>query len=167
MKMPVPCGRDKVLSSAVSWSLPKYISAHVGLLLKILLWLPSDRSIETERLTLALVLCPELDLTYLWLHLPTLPHLLPVTQPPEAYLKPTVPTTCLFLSVPPPISLLTHDLSALQRPAQIPHCPLKSHHPHSVQEGTPGTPSPGSRAASSEANLSPSPRHIPIHEERA
>ena len=71
MKMPVPCGRDKVLSSAVSWSLPKCISAHVGLLLKILLWLPSDRSIETERLTLALVLCPELDLTYLWLHLPT------------------------------------------------------------------------------------------------
>lgn len=119
--MPVPCGRDKVLSSAVSWSLPKCISAHVGLLLKILLWLPSDRSIETERLTLALVLCPELDLTYLWLHLPTLPHLLPVTQPPETYCAHHPPR--LFLSVPPPISLPTHDLSALQRPAQIPHCP--------------------------------------------
>ena len=53
MKMPVPCGRDKVLSSAVSWSLPKRISAHVGLLLKILLWLPSSLRVKAEVLGLS------------------------------------------------------------------------------------------------------------------
>lgn len=79
------------MSSARSWSLPKCISALVSLLLKILLWLPSAPSIKIDLLTLALVLCPELDLTYLWLHLPTAPHLLPVTQPPET----SMPTTCL------------------------------------------------------------------------
>lgn len=46
MKMPVPRGRDKVLSSAMSWSLPKCLSAHVSLLLKIMLWLPSVPSIN-------------------------------------------------------------------------------------------------------------------------
>lgn len=69
----VPRGRDKVLSSAMSWSLPKCLSTHVSLLLKIMLWLPSAPSIKMELLTLALVLCPELDLAYLGLHLPPLP----------------------------------------------------------------------------------------------
>ena len=55
------------------WSLPKCLSTHVSLLLRIMLWLPSAPSIKTELLTLALVLCRELDLTYLWLHLPALP----------------------------------------------------------------------------------------------
>ena len=169
--MPVPCGHDKVLSSAMSWSLQKCISAHVSLLLKSLLWLPSTPSIKTELLTLALVLCPELDLTYLWLHLPTLPHLLPVTQPPET----SVPTTrlgcCSLSHLLPPCRPMT--FLPFRDQLKSPTTPLKSHSPPSVQAGTPGTasgvsppgPSPGSTA--SEANPSPSPRHTPIHKGRS
>lgn len=63
--------------------------------------------------------------------------------------------------------------SALQRPARVPHRPLKSHRPHSVQEGTPGMasgvspPGPGPGSSTSEANPSPSPRQVPTHEERS
>ena len=120
MKMPVPHGCDKVLSSAMSWSLPKCLSAHVSLLLRIMLWLPSAPSIKTEPLTLALVLCRELDLAYLWLHLPALPPP-PVTQPPETYCAQHLPR--LFLSVPPPISLPTHDLCPSETSSSPPLLP--------------------------------------------
>lgn len=54
----------------MSWPLPKCIPAHVTLLLKITVWLPSATRLETKLFTLALRFHLELNLSYLWPHLP-------------------------------------------------------------------------------------------------
>lgn len=70
-------------SPAMSLPFPECISAHVTLLLKIMLWLLIAPRVKIKLFILALRHHPDLDQIYLWLHLKILPHSLPMTQPPK------------------------------------------------------------------------------------
>lgn len=71
--------RPPRLTSVISVPFPKCMSAHVTLLLKILLWSPRPPKERPSSIQAFVFPRPDLDQTHLQLHLPTVPRPSPDT----------------------------------------------------------------------------------------